>query len=139
MFRWTKLSESSCAVQIWERIGSVKTAWRNTCCRADISDLHFHDLRREFGCQLLESKADLHDVREFLGHANVTTTSRYLRSTPVRLVAALERMTASAQPSDEATDEPARTTTEKLSYCTRSKARLTPGSRNASGSHPDVP
>ena len=73
--------------------------------------MHFHDLRREFGCQLLESKVDLHDVREFLGHANVTTTSRYLRSTPVRLVAALERMTASAQPSDEATDEPARTTT----------------------------
>ena len=96
---------------VGERIGSVKTAWRNTCRRAGISDLHFHDLRREFACRLLESKADLHDVREFLGHANVTTTSRYLRSTPVRLVAALQRMTASAQPSEAATDEPARTTT----------------------------
>ena len=97
--------------EVGERIKSVKTAWRNTCRRAGISDLHFHDLRREFACRLLESKADLHDVREFLGHANVTTTSRYLRSTPVRLVEALERMAASAKRSEEATDQPARTTT----------------------------
>lgn len=29
-------------------------------------DLHFHDLRRQFACTLLESGADLHDVRDFL-------------------------------------------------------------------------
>ena len=64
---------------------SIKTAWRNTCRRAGITDLHFHDLRREFACRLVESSADLHDVRDFLGHANITTRSRYVRSTPVRL------------------------------------------------------
>jgi len=37
-------------------------------------------------CRLLESSADLHDVRSCLGHANITTTSRYVRSTPVRLI-----------------------------------------------------
>ena len=47
------------------------------------------DLRREFACRLLESSADLHDV---LGHANITTTSRYLRSRPGRLAKALERL-----------------------------------------------
>ena len=94
-----------------KRIWSVKTAWRNTCRLAGISNLHFHDLRREFACRLLESKAGLCDVKEFFGHANVTTTSRYLRSTPVRLVEALKRMAASAKPSEEATDQPARTTT----------------------------
>jgi len=36
-------------------------------------------------------------VRDFLGHANITTTSRYLRSTPVRLAQALERMEAAAE------------------------------------------
>jgi len=36
-------------------------------------------------CRLLESSADVHDVRDFLGQANITTTSRYVRSTPVRL------------------------------------------------------
>jgi len=30
-----------------ERIASVKTAWRATCRRARIRNLHFHDLRRE--------------------------------------------------------------------------------------------
>ena len=36
-------------------------------------------------------------MRDFLGHANITTTSRYLRSTPVRLAQALERMEASVE------------------------------------------
>jgi integrase len=45
-------------------------------------DLHVHDLRCEFACSLLESGAALHDVQAFLGHANITTTSRYLQSTP---------------------------------------------------------
>jgi len=54
--------------------------------------LRFHDLRREFACRLLESGAQQHDVRDFLGHANITTTSRYLASTPVRLEQALARM-----------------------------------------------
>ena len=39
----------------------------------------------------------LHDVRDFFGHANITTTSRYLRSTPVRLARALERLEGSAE------------------------------------------
>ena len=63
-----------------------------TCLRAGSVGLRFHDLRREFACRLLESSADLHDVRDFLGHANITTTSRYLRSRPGRLVRALERL-----------------------------------------------
>ena len=62
-----------------------------TCEQAGIVDLHFHDLRREFACRLLESRAELHDVRDFLGHTNITTTSRYLRSTTLRLERALMR------------------------------------------------
>jgi Phage integrase family len=67
----------------------VKTAWRAACERAGIVGLRFHDLRREFACRLLESRAEIHDVRDFLGHANITTTSRYLRSTSLRLERAL--------------------------------------------------
>jgi integrase len=59
-------------------------------------NLHVHDLRREFACTLLESGAALHDVQMFLGHANITTTSRYLQSAPVRLTAALTRLEAQA-------------------------------------------
>ncbi|MEO2190932.1 MAG: hypothetical protein ABGY24_00660 [bacterium] len=32
----------------------------------------------------MEASADLHDVRHCLGHAHITTTSRYVRGTPVR-------------------------------------------------------
>jgi integrase len=78
--------------EIGEPIASIKTAWRATCRRANVRGLHFHDLRREFGSRLLESGADQHDVREFLGHANITTTSRYLASTPLRLERALSRL-----------------------------------------------
>ena len=75
--------------EIGQSVSSVKTAWRTACEEAPIMDLHFHDLRREFACRLLESRAELHDVRDFLGHANITTTSRYLRSTTLRLERAL--------------------------------------------------
>jgi integrase len=75
--------------EIGQSISSVKTAWRSACVGADITDLHLHDLRREFACRLLESRAELYDVRDFLGHANITTTSRYLRSTTLRLERAL--------------------------------------------------
>jgi integrase len=98
-----------------EKIESIKRAWEITVLRAHghtpawvkgkkgqlapasrtalrAINLHFHDLRRQFACMLLESSADLHDVRDFLGHANITTTSRYLASSPVRLARALARL-----------------------------------------------
>jgi integrase len=78
--------------EVGARIGSIKTAWRAACRRAGITNLTFHDLRREFGSRLLESGASEHDVRDFLGHANITTTSRYLKSTPKRLEKALLNM-----------------------------------------------
>ena len=56
-------------------------------------------------CQFVETSADLHDVRDFLGHANITTTSRYVRSTPVRLAQALERMEAASETIVDADDQ----------------------------------
>ena len=45
-------------------------------------------------------------MRDFLGHANITTTSRYLQSTPLRLARVLERMEAGfAHHSHTATSE----------------------------------
>ena len=57
-------------------------------------------------CRGLDSSADLHDVRDCLGHAHITTTSRYVRSTPVRLAQALERMEAAAVTVADADDPP---------------------------------
>jgi len=87
---------SSSANDCGERVVSIRTAWTLARRRAGIRDLHFHDLRREFASRLLESSAALHDVQLFLGHANVTQTSTYLSSTPVRLEKALARMQSAA-------------------------------------------
>lgn len=97
-----------------ERVASIKRAWATAVLKSrgqvptyvpetnNLSaesrrqlraiDLHFHDLRREFACQLLESSADLHDVRDFLGHTSINTTNAYLSSAPVRQERALQRL-----------------------------------------------
>jgi len=62
---------------VGDPLTDIKTAWRNTCRRAGITDLLFPDRRREFAGRLLESSADLHDVRDFLGHANITLLAQY--------------------------------------------------------------
>jgi len=82
-----------------DKIQDVKTAWENTVLKAHgvkpertvtgglsaerqakiaAIDLHFHDLRHEAGSRKLEAGWPLHAVSAFLGHANVTTTARYL-------------------------------------------------------------
>ncbi len=75
-----------------EPIASIAKAWDVACRRAGVAGLHFHDLRREFGCRLIESGAGLHDAREFLGHANISTTSRYLRASALSLEKAIDRL-----------------------------------------------
>jgi integrase len=77
---------------VGDQVVSIRTAWAVTCKRAGITGLHFHGLRREFASRLLESRADLHEVQMFLGHAAITTTSRYLQSTPLRLERALAKL-----------------------------------------------
>lgn len=78
--------------EVGERIKRITTVWKATCRRAGITGLVFHDLRREFGSRLMESGAEPHTVRDFLGHASIATTSRYLRSTSQGLERALARM-----------------------------------------------
>jgi integrase len=70
---------------VGERLDSIKTAWKATCRRAGIDDLHFHDLRREAACRWFEAGVPLHHIRDLLGHADISTTSRYLAVTPTEL------------------------------------------------------
>ena len=57
--------------------------------------LHLHDLRRECGSRLLEAGAGIHEVREWLGHRDISTTGRYLAITGASLQRALRRLEAS--------------------------------------------
>lgn len=99
---------------VWDNKRKTLSAESRTAYRR--IDLHFHDLRREFASRLLESGASEHDVAAFLGHANITTTSRHLATTPVRLEKALQRLeehvgssVEARQKSAEAAEEPTAT------------------------------
>jgi integrase len=70
--------------EVGERVKSVRTGWENALRRAGITGLHFHDLRRENGSRLYEAGATLAEVRDHLGHTNVSTTDRYLASSAER-------------------------------------------------------
>ncbi len=50
---------------------SFKTAWNAACRRPGIADLHFHDLRREAACRLLEDGMPLQHPSVFFGHTSV--------------------------------------------------------------------
>jgi integrase len=65
--------------------------WRATCARAGVSDLHFHDLRREFACRLMESGASAHETRDALGHSSQTMTNQYLSTSGIGLARAFAR------------------------------------------------
>jgi integrase len=58
--------------------------------RAGLRRLRFHDLRHTFGTRMI-AKADIRRVQEWMGHADVQTTMRYLhfasREDDARLVA----------------------------------------------------
>jgi len=61
-----------------EQSKSINTAWRLACKRAKITDLHFHDLRRECGSRWHEAGVPLVQIQAWLGHSNIVQTSTYL-------------------------------------------------------------
>jgi integrase len=56
--------------------------------RAGLRPLRFHDLRHTFGTRMI-AKADIRRVQEWMGHADVQTTMRYLHYAPRAADAAL--------------------------------------------------
>jgi len=56
---------------------SFKKAWWNVLRLANIKDFHFHDLRHTYCSNLLLSGASLKDVKEMIGHSDISMTDRY--------------------------------------------------------------
>ena len=52
-------------------------AWSKACKLAGLEDLHFHDLRHTFCSNLILSGASLKEVKEMIGHADISMTDRY--------------------------------------------------------------
>lgn len=52
-------------------------AWKETCKIAGISNFRFHDLRHTFCSNLILTGAGLKDVKEMIGHKDISMTDRY--------------------------------------------------------------
>jgi len=60
---------------------ALRRRYERTLDRAGLRRLRFHDLRHTFGTRMI-AKADIVRVQEWMGHADIQTTRRYLHFRP---------------------------------------------------------
>ena len=71
---------------------SIRTAWEAARARAGLADLHLADLRHEAASRLENVGVPTTYVSKFLGHRNLSTTTRYLNATIRGLRLAVEKL-----------------------------------------------
>jgi integrase len=67
-------------------------SWGQVRKIAGFNGLHFHDLRHTFCSNLLLSGSDLKDVKEMIGHKDLSMTDRYTHLTALRKLAKQENL-----------------------------------------------
>ena len=84
---------------------ALRRRYKAALAAAGLRSLRFHDLRHTFGTRMI-AKADIRRVQEWMGHADVQTTMRYLHYAPreedARLVAEAFKVTLPPEPSRKA-------------------------------------
>jgi integrase len=80
--------------EVGERVKSVRTAWDNAAEKAGLTGLQLRDLRHEAGSRFDEAGVSINYVSKMLGHANLTTTTRYLNIQRRELHRAVEKLEA---------------------------------------------
>jgi len=85
---------------------ALRRRYAETLRRAGLRPLLFHDLRHTFGTRMI-AKADIRRVQEWMGHADVQTTMKYLHYAPRDDDAALVAEVFRTQPLSESLDEAA--------------------------------
>lgn len=61
-----------------EYMTDIQKPFKRACKKAEIENLHFHDLRRTFGTRLHYANVPLYHIMLLLGHSDLKTTQRYL-------------------------------------------------------------
>jgi integrase len=78
--------------RLGKRLTSIRTAWENAREAAGLKGFQLRDLRHEAASRFEEAGVLATDVSKFLGHRNLSTTTRYLNTTSRRLRLALLRV-----------------------------------------------
>ena len=64
--------------------GTLQRAFKGVCADCNIHKrVSIHSLRHSYATHLIETGLDLNTLRQQLGHADLKTTSRYVRMTEV--------------------------------------------------------
>jgi len=61
----------------------IKHSFPGACSDAKIEGLVWHDLRATYGTRLGEAGFNAYDIAKLMGHANISTSQRYVRNFPV--------------------------------------------------------
>jgi len=61
----------------------IKRSFTGACDDAKIRGLVWHDLRATYGTRLGEAGFNAYDIAKLMGHANISTSQRYVRNLPV--------------------------------------------------------
>jgi integrase len=77
----------------------LKTAWRRLRAASGVKDFRFHDKRHDFATKLLRDSKNLKVVQKALGHASITTTTKYAHVADDEVAAAIEAMQKSRKKS----------------------------------------
>lgn len=80
---------------------ALRRRYKRALSRAGLRSLRFHDLRHVFGTRMI-AKADIRRVQEWMGHADVQTTMRYLHYAPREEDARLVAEAFEVEPTTEA-------------------------------------
>lgn len=82
-----------------EREG-LKVTFRRAVTKAQLVDLHFHDLRHTRATRLLRATGNLRLVKDLLGHEDMKTTLKYAHVTTDDLLNAMNATEKAAKPID---------------------------------------
>jgi integrase len=111
--------------RLGERVKSIRTAWENAREVAGLDGFQLRDLRHEAASRFEEAGVLTTDVSKFLGHRNLSTTTRYLNTTSRRLRLALMRV-EQARAQAESLANCCKQTPESLPHADDGEASSTP-------------
>jgi integrase len=105
--------------EVGEQIPSVRFEWEEAREKAGLQDLQLRDLRHEAGSRFDEAGVSTNYVSKILGHASLSTTTRYLNIQRRGLHLAMEKLEESQKAAAEERRKKAEAEKAKLSAVAR--------------------